>query len=270
MKGTLKISITDSPIDAKNVKSVNIVFTNVEIFKGGSWKSLRNFNQPVGVNLIAYSGGKSFTIIDQYTDPGSFSAIRLTLNMATRNSSLVINPQSNIGFSNNATNPIYLAEGVAAQVVLEQELGISTRGITDLTLDFDLRKSIRINEAGEYLLKPTIRVIETSKAGGIEASLANVSSSSHVVAYVYKSGQFQTTELQEQDGIAFPNAITSATVDTKNLTIGFLESGSYDIIFVSYGENGEILSVIGKHTSIEVGSNDNTAVDIDLGSLSPV
>ena len=59
LKGTLKISITDAPIDADRVKAVNLTITNVEGFQNGNWKAFKNFEQPIGVNLLAYTGGRS-------------------------------------------------------------------------------------------------------------------------------------------------------------------------------------------------------------------
>ncbi|MGB4971778.1 MAG: DUF4382 domain-containing protein, partial [Cyclobacteriaceae bacterium] len=186
LKGALKISITDAPIDADQVKAVNLTITNVEGLQNGNWKAFKNFEQPVGVNLLAYTGGKSVLLIDQFATPGEFSSIRLTLNMANRNSSLIINPQSNIVFKNGTSTSLYMSEGKAPEVILEKSIGVHSRGITDITLDFDLRKSIHINDAGEYILEPVVRFIETNKAGHIEGTVLSTAIPDRVVAYAYR------------------------------------------------------------------------------------
>ncbi len=270
LKGTLKISITDAPIDADQVKAVNLTITNVEGFQNGNWKAFKNFEQPVGVNLLAYTGGKSVLLIDQFATPGEFSSLRLTLNMANRNSSLIISPQSNVVFKDGTSTPIYMPEGTTPEVVLEKSIGIHSRGITDITLDFDLRKSIRINSKGEYILESSVRFVETNKAGHIEVSLLNSTIAERVVAYAYRGGAFSANEAQETaDKVSFYQAITSTAVKTKHFGFGFLEAGNYDLIFVKHKEDGKVLEVMGRLNNIKVNAGEQTAIEVDLAQLSP-
>lgn len=269
LKGTLKISITDAPIDADNIKAVNIIITNVEGFQNDNWKAFKNFEQPVGVNLLAYTGGKSVLLIDQFTSPGEFSAMRLGLNMANRNSSFIVSPQSNVVFQDGTSSPLYMVEGSASEVVLDKSLGISSRGLTDITLDFDLRKSIRINDNGEFILDPFVRVVKTNNAGQINATLMNPIPQ-RLVVYAYPKGSYTTAEMQEtSERPSFYNATTSAAIKTKNFSIGFLESGSYDLIVVKHDVSGKAFEVLGKQTDIVVNAREQTLIEIDLGLLNP-
>lgn len=270
LKGTLKIAITDAPIDADQVKAVNLTITNVEGLQNGNWKAFKNFEQPVGVNLLAYTGGKSVLLIDQFATPGEFSSIRMTLNMANRNSSLIISPQSNVVFKNGSSTPIYMVEGKAPEVVLEKSIGVHSRGITDITLDFDLRKSIHINDAGEYILEPVVRFIETKKAGHIEGSVLSAVIPDRVVAYVYSTGAFSNNEaMGSSEKLAFSQAITSTAVKTKHFALGFLENGSYDLIFVKHKGDGTVLEVMGRHNNIKVIAGEQTFIEVLFEQLSP-
>ncbi len=270
LKGTLKIAITDAPIDAANVKSVNVVITNVEGYQNGNWKSFRYFEQPTGVNLLAYTGGKSVLLIDQYTNPGEFSSLRLSLNIANRNSSLIVNPQSNVVFKNGTSAPLYMRDGAAPEIVLEKYLGIHSRGLTDVTLDFDLRKSIRINDIGEYVLEPFVRIVDTNKSGHLEIDVTSSDIPNRLVAFAYNSGVFTTTESMETlDRIAFHNSLTSASLASKKAVLGFLEAGQYDVVFVKYDEVGKVLEVMGKKTGLQISAGENTSVELDLTQLSP-
>lgn len=270
LKGTLKISITDAPIDADQVKAVNLTITNVQGLQNGNWKAFKNFEQPVGVNLLAYTGGKSILLIDQFATPGEFSSIKLTLNMANRNSSLIISPQSNVVFKNGTSAPIYMPEGKAPEVILEKSVGVHSRGVTDITLDFDLRKSIRINETGEYIFDPVVRFIETKKAGHIKAIVLSSTIPDRLVAYAYKAGTFSNNETDDSSQkIVFSQAITSTAVKAKNFALGFLEDGNYDLIFARHKEDGKILEVIGQHNNIKVVAGEQTSVDVDFAQLNP-
>ncbi len=268
LKGTLKISITDAPIDSKNIKSVNIFFKNLEASQNGSWKSFKNFEQPVGVNLMSYTGGKSFLLIDQFTNPGEFQQLRMDLNIANRNSSLIVNPQSNIEFIDGSTQPIYMKEGLEPQLIVDAQFGIASRGLTDITLDLDLRKSIRKNDAGEFVLEPVIRVLNTFDTGSIRADVINTTTEK-VVVYVYKQGAFKSSELQSGNGISFPNAISSASLANDKVQVGFLSSDSYDLIFVKLAEDGTVLDVLGKKQNVEVTKGNVNEIQVDISALSP-
>jgi hypothetical protein len=270
LKGTLKISITDAPIDDDQVKAVNLTITNIEGLQNGTWKAFRNFEQPVGVNLLAYTGGKSVLLIDQFATPGEFSSIKLTLNMANRNSSLIVSPQSNVVFKNGTSTSIYMPEGKAPEVILEKSIGIHSRGITDITLDFDLRKSILINDAGEYILDPVVRFVETNKAGHIKATALSSTIPDRVVAYAYRAGTFSNNEADDSSRErAFPQSITSTAVKVKNFALGFLEDGNYDLIFAKHKEDGKVLEVIGRHNNIKVVAGEQTTIEVDLQQLNP-
>ena len=269
LKGTLKIAITDAPVDGDQIKSVNVVITNVEGYQNGKWKAFRYFETPTGVNLLAYTGGKSVLLIDQYTNPGEFSALRLSLNIAHRNSSLIVNPQSNVVFKNGTSVPLFMAEGEAPEIIIEKYVGVFSRGLTDITLDVDLRKSIQINEQGEYLIKPFVRFIETNKAGHIKAAVLKSSMQDRIVAYVYNRNAFNANEVTDvSKGVAFFNAITSTALKSTTLNFGFLEADTYDIIFVKHDANGKALDVIGRKNEIKVSAGERIEIEIDLNELS--
>lgn len=270
LKGTLKIAITDAPVDAQNVRDVNIVITNIEGMQDGTWKSFRNFEQPIGVNLLDYIGDRSVLLIDQFSNPGEYSSIRIKLNMASRNSSLIVNPQSNIVFNDGSSTPLYMPDGMANEIILDYKLGISSRGITNLTLDFDARKSIRKNESGEFILSPVIRIVDTNNAGHIRISTTKKTLPTQVAVHAYKQGSFNPSETVSQDGISLRNAITSNAIKSEKTTLGFLEAGTYDLIFVKYNESGEVQEVLGKESDVAVAKGETTSITVDLGQLGPI
>ncbi len=270
LKGTLRISITDAPIDATDVKAVNVVITNVEGYQNGKWKSFKNFEQPVGVNLLAYSEGKSILLIDQYISPGEFTAVRLSFNVANRNSSLIVNPQSNITFKNGTSAPLYMAQGLASEVILDTPLGISSRGFTDITFDFDLRKSIKINERGEYVIDPFVRVIHTNKSGHVRATIVSSNAPKQVVVYAYQKGSFKTEEkIEVADRVAFYQSVTSTSIKSTSFTLGFLEPGDYDLVFAKHSDSGNVVEILGMQTGIPVRAGEQTQIEIDIENLNP-
>ena len=148
--------------------------------------------------------------------------------------------------------------------------GVHSRGLTDITLDFDLRKSIHINDAGEFILDPVVRFIETKNAGHIKASVSSSSIPDRVVAYAYRAGVFSNNETIEGSGkIVFAQAITSTAVKAKIFTLGFLENGNYDLVFVKHKEDGKILEVMGRHNNIKVNAGEEASIEVDFEQLNP-
>ena len=270
LPGTLRVAITDSPIDAKGVKSVNIFITDLEGLQDGTWKSLQNFETPLGVNLLDLIGSRSLLIVNQPVNPGEFSDLRLTLKMATRNSSLIANPQSNVAFNEGSITHLLLPAGASPQIVIPYKTGIASRKVTDITMDFDLRKSIRKNDQGEYLLTPFIRTVITGQSGHIEATIKNLPVPEGIVVYAYLPGSFRTSEMSGAgDVVPFINAITSAAVHIDHCELGFLESGSYDLIFARHNQEGVPIELLGKVNGVEVRALEKTQIEISLGLLDP-
>lgn len=270
LPGTLKVAITNSSIDSEDIASVNLFITNMEGLQEGNWKSFQNFESPLGVNLLSLAGSKSLLIVNQPVNPGEFSDLRLTLKMAVRNSSLIINPQSNMVFSNGSTVPLFLPTGASPQIILPHKTGISSRKTTNITLDFDLRKSIRKNDQGEYLLNPFIRIINTDQSGHIKIIITNTPVPTGMVVYAYAPGTFRASEISgTEDMVSFSNAITSAEVNKDQCELGFLETGQYDLVFVRHNQGGLAVELLGKINEVEVRALQKNQVEISLEQLDP-
>jgi len=271
LKGVLKISITDAPTDAYDIKSVNLVIRNIEGLQNGQWKTFRNFETPAGLNLLNFTGGKAALMVDQYVTPGEYTALRLSLNMANRNTSLIINPQSSIVFKNGSSKPIYMKEANEPEIVIQENFGISSRGLTDLVIDIDARKSILLNAQGEYELKPSVRFLHTHETGHINLDIINTSLPDGVVAYVYKQGSFSVNDaMPNEDGLSFVQAITSTSIRSEKSGFGFLLSGGYEIVFVRHGISGGVMEFLGKISGANVTKGEALEVTVDLEQLSPV
>ncbi len=270
MKGSLTLSITDSPIDADNVKGVNIFINSVNAKSGGEWKSLKTFDQAVGINLTEYSGGHAYTLIDQYIDAGKFTALRFNLNLADLNSSLILSPQCNVLFADGSTKPIYFFESAPSNVIVTQELIVNSRGHVDFTFDVDVRKSLTMDDLGNYIFKPVIRTIETAKAGHIQATVTNYNVTDRLVVFAYPSGQFSPSETTPPSAgeVRFKNAITSFKIANGKFGLGFLPAGNYDLVFAKHSGSGEFLSVLGRYDGVTVIATETVQLEIDLTKLS--
>lgn len=264
-KGKLVLSITDSPFDADEVKGVNLVLTNVEIKQKGEWKSLRTFEQPVGINLLTYSDGKSFPIVDQLVEPGTFSDMRLRLNVLD-GSALIRNPLCNVEFVNGTTQSLLLPAGASPELVITREMTVRAGQLLDLTIDVDARKSV-VAKGNEFILTPSIRIVETFSTGSITGKIVNLQESERMIVFAYRAGQFNSGESTILEGIRFKNSITASKVKKSKFTTAFLEPGNYDLVFTKQTKAGEFISVAGLERNITVEAKGIHQLEIDVNKL---
>lgn len=265
-KGKLILSITDSPVDADAVKGVNLVLTNIEIKRKDEWKSLKTFDQPQGINLLAFSDGKSFPIVDQLIEPGTYSEIRFSLNVSN-GSALIRNPLCNIEFTDGTTQVFLLPNATAPEFIVSKEISIKPNQILDLTLDVDVRKSILKNNQNQYIFTPTVRTLTTFETGNISGRILNLTESDRIVVFAYTSGQYNAGETSGSDGIRFKNSITASKVKKGKFATAFLEAGAYDLVFVRQTKTGEFIAVAGVERNISLKAKDQLQLEIDINKL---
>jgi Domain of unknown function (DUF4382) len=265
-KGKLILSITDSPLDADDVKGVNLVLTNIEIKRKEEWKSLKTFDQPQGVNLLAFTDGKSFPVVDQLVDPGTYSEIRFSLNVST-GSALIKNPLCNIEFTDGSTQVLLLPAEAAKEFIITREISIKPNQTLDLTLDVDVRKSIVKNGQNQYIFTPSVRTLITFETGSITGKVLNVLESDRVIVFAYKAGQYNSGETSLTDGIRFKNSITASKVKKGKFTTAFLEAGTYDLVFTKQTKTGEFINVVGFERNISIQAKDQIQLEVDINKL---
>ena len=91
-----------------------------------------------------------------------------------------------------------------------------------------------------------------------------------VVAYVYKRNAFNNNELVDiSNGAPLYNAITSTALKSTQISFGFLEAGTYDLIFVKHSPSGIVSEMIGRTNSIKVEAGVETNIEINLDELGP-
>ena len=117
---------------------------------------------------------------------------------------------------------------------------------TEAIIDINLRKSIiyRSGSSTEFQfvtdpeLQSSIRLLDKSITGNILGDCTDgVSGSDKVIVYAYKRGEYNGNEKfpQGTSQVQFKNAVTSSVVAADGaLNLAFLESGSYELHFISY------------------------------------
>jgi hypothetical protein len=180
------------------------------------------------LDLLALNGGLTDVLLDSYTLPaGHYNWIRLMIDSDPSYTYLV-----------DATGDHELTIPSDAETGLKMNRGfdVAAGGHADFTVDFDLPKSIHVTGTGEYMMRPTLRLVDSietgSIAGTVSSSLITATVDCTPAVYVF-AGQNVTPD--DIDGIA-PDPVTTAKVEMDNMGVfrykaAFLEPGTYTVAF---------------------------------------
>jgi len=169
--GTLRMVLVDAPADLEGVESLEIVFDRVMVHRGicqeedstDGWITVLCDTLPVEqrtFDLMELVNGDFGIICEDDLEAGAYTQIRIIIESAT----LVVDgePQT-----------LFIPSGEQSGIKLVGGFKVDPNVITELTLDFDVAKSL--HEAppgsGRYILRPTIRLVQTTLSGTISGTV---------------------------------------------------------------------------------------------------
>lgn len=242
-KGDVRLSITDAPIDDSSVSAAFVTITEVR-FDGKVYDA---FKGPKTVNLLQLQNGNSLSLGDGKFQTGSFSKLTLVLDYAKDASGNA--PGCYVQKTDGSKEALVISGNARQEIeITAKKFDVAQSGVTDLMIDFDLRKAIKemnANSKKSYAfvtygeLQSSIRLVNKNTTGEIVGKIDNYNAATNgqVVVYVYKKGTFnQSTEVkgQGESGVTFKSAVTSAKVDgSGNFKVAFLEEGDYELHFAT-------------------------------------
>jgi Domain of unknown function (DUF4382) len=243
--GVLSLHITDGAVDS--AEHVFIQFSGLELQGPGQRTTLFYCQDPMDsmktvvsemacttppapkqLDLLALSGGLADFLLDGFTLPaGHYSWVRLMVDTGGMLDSFIV-----VGGLNHE---LTIPSGDETGLKLNRGFDVPAGGSADFTLDFDLRKSVEVTGTGEYMLRPTLRMVDSAMVGAISGTVdaALVPGGCTPAVYVFEGGAVMPDDI---DGIA-PDPVTTAAVkldgsdNQYKYTAAFLEPGTYTIAF---------------------------------------
>lgn len=250
--GTLKVGITDAPVDAAD--AVVVQFTGLELKPVNGMAFSVDFASPKTLDLIALQGTNRAMLLDGEKVPaGDYEWMRLKVNadpnVAGDSYVTIDGAQCEIRIPSGAETGLKMIRGLT--------VGIGT--VTDITVDFDLRKSI-VRPPGQhttvescggqaYLLKPVLRVVDNLQVGTLSGAIdptlvsqkcgTDATISKVAPGNVYLFGPYTGTaplpddvdggSTDGADPIASAMVVSGASGNTY--TIGFVPAGQYVLVY---------------------------------------
>jgi hypothetical protein len=225
----LTFSITDAPVE--DARHVYVSVESIQIAQSeGNWINIP-LETDSEIDLLQLQNGATELLASLSELPaGTYGQTRLVL--AEEAPGRLID---NEGVEHALFIPGGAESGLKLQTAFTKVDGVPV----SLTIDFDLRKSIKTAGNGsksKYQLKPVLRMIDDSKAGSAAGEGENGS-----VVCVYADGATKDAD------DSCDNAITSTTVKNGQFKLAFLEPGTYDLrVFRNKTAVGDVDDVVVK------------------------
>ncbi len=228
--GQLSLAITDAPVDEAD--AVVVAFDSVE-FQGPERTTLE-LDETATINLLDFQNGESFTLVDAETLPaGEYQFIRLGIN----------EDDTYIEVAGEQF-PLTVPSGSQSGLQLNRGFTLAAGGVSQFTIDFDLRKSITMQGNGSYRLRPTLRIVDNLEVGSIAGTVSdslitdvncNNGDNNDIgnVVYLYSGLDASVIDVQdlETDPLASTNATFNSETSAYEFTLAFVEAGDYTLAF---------------------------------------
>lgn len=223
--GELSMGVTDAPVDSAT--NVHVAVTGIELKpKEGERILIPYDGEPI--DLLAQQGTmREMLFADEVVPAGEYAWMRL----------LIAEGESSIKLP-DGDHSLVIPSGAETGLKINTPFSIVANASHDYTLDFDLRKSIADPEGGDYLLRPTLRLVDTEAAasvsGTVEATLlAAEGCSNGEDGYAVYAFEGHGVAPDDMDGIE-PDPVTSAAVESTEsgeyqYEVGYLPAGEYTL-----------------------------------------
>lgn len=246
--GQMSLSVADAPVDGAT--AVVVEFTGVELMQSDGTPVDINFSQPKQIDLLNQSNTASAQLFNQPIPAGSYSSIRLMVQADG-------NPSNSYITLQGASGPtgLLIPSGAQTGLKLVSGFNVSSSGVVDYTIDFDLRKSITCpNGQSSCFLQPALRLVDNTNVGNIQGNVSAALFTGTTLApcpapavYLYSSaspttttalqGNFNQNPANTQASVNSPVPVSSKapTLDTATNSyyyqFTFLPPGSYTVAY---------------------------------------
>jgi len=257
--------MTDAPIDNANVEAVFVTVADVKV----DGTSLEGFNKTT-LEISSLVNGQTATLGSLDLQAGSYSNLELVLDYDTDAAGNA--PGCYVATANGEKDKLSAS---AAKINISDSYEVLATASNEIVIDFDLRKTIKEEQGTTFSnfefvstseFSNGLRIVNERATGKISGSANDAENTSDkIVVYAYEKGSFNAeaeTQGKGESNITFTNAITSSVVSESNnsYSLNFLSEGQYELIFVSYNQDGDQFFF---NSLLEAESS----IGIDLGAI---
>ncbi len=224
-QGTLSMSLVDSSTEEYQAVYVTIARIEVHHDTDGSWETVAEPGETF--NLLELVGGVRAPLGVTSLDPGHYTQMRLIIGeTADAGLNLFSEPHPFANYVIDGEDVIHtlkVPSGTNTGLKIVNGFDIGAGQNTDILLDFDAKRSVvKAGKSGQYLLKPTVKVLPGSASAVVIGSVTG-SPSMLVRSMEAVSGAFITAQ---RVNVQAGDAKDQVVIDGGTLTDA---SGSYSL-----------------------------------------
>ncbi|HSA60157.1 MAG TPA: DUF4382 domain-containing protein [bacterium] len=259
--GTLSVGLTDASTD--QYQAVYVTVKAVEVHMSGdaedSWETVGTPNKTYDLLQLVNGVRETLGIAD--LKAGHYTQMRLILGDTPEGSINILSlahPFANyvIDLDGNA-HELKVPSGMQTGIKIVHGFDINENSTTELVLDFNAGASVVIaGNSGKYLLKPTIKVLDTRKASIISGEVTQSPDDSGLAGTTVSAQIFDGAAADAKDRVTVQAATISDDDGRFSL---FLSPGTYNLVFYKQGFQAFV-------TKITVAAGETATQDAALGT----
>jgi hypothetical protein len=242
--GTLSTSLTDSSTDEYQAVYVTIARVEVHHDSNGSWQTVAEPNKTY--NLLDLVNGVREDLGITSLDAGHYTQMRLiigeTAEVGALNIFSVLHPFANYVIDlNDDVHELKVPSGTNTGLKIVNGFDINENQTTELILDFDaMRSVVKAGASGQYLLKPTIKVLNTVEYAIVSGQVTDADTTPAPLEGALVTAQIVDAAKPEKEQVVI-EAGTLADVNGDYAL--FLAPGDYNLVATQTGYLPDCLAI---------------------------
>lgn len=237
VNGTLSVDLTDA--STEQYRAVYVTIETVEVHMSGdaedSWETVGTPNKTYNLLQLVNGVRESLGIAD--LKAGHYTQMRVVLGETPDSSTNIlshVHPFANYVIDlDGDVHELKVPSGMQTGIKIVQGFDINENSTTELVLDFNAGASVVIaGSSGKYLLKPTIKILDTVNASIINGVVTKSSDDSELESATISAQIFNDTAADTKDRVT----VQTATISDDNGDFSlFLSPGTYNLVFYKQG-----------------------------------